>query len=77
MVTPTVRRVIRLKRERKFCKRSDLSQVAGWKHQDLVERLEKQRKVAARRTLAEVLLRENIKQRLFQGALQGALIETP
>merc|ERR1711897_69469 len=45
MVVPSCLKVLRLKKERHFCKLGDLSQQVGWKHQDLVERLEKQRKV--------------------------------
>merc|ERR1711971_1545030 len=45
MVIPTCLKVLRLRPERKFCKLGDLSSGFGWKHQDLVERLEKQRKV--------------------------------
>merc|ERR1719272_2525014 len=45
MVIPTCLKVLRLRPERRFCKLGDLSQQVGWKHQDLVERLEAQRKV--------------------------------
>merc|ERR1719231_1841198 len=45
MVIPTCLKVLRLRPERRFCKLGDLSKGFGWKYQDLVERLEKQRKV--------------------------------
>merc|ERR1712151_195604 len=45
MVIPSCLKVLRMKKERRFCKLGDLSQQVGWKHQDLVERLEAQRKV--------------------------------
>merc|ERR1711972_875257 len=45
MVIPTCLKVLRVRPERKFCKLSDLSKEVGWKHKDLVERLEGQRKV--------------------------------
>merc|ERR1712226_906842 len=47
MVIPTCLKVLRLRPERRFCKLGDLSKHVGWKHQDLVERLEGQRKVKA------------------------------
>merc|ERR1712125_132993 len=45
MVIPHCLKVLRLRPERRFCKLGDLSKEVGWKHQDLVERLESQRKV--------------------------------
>jgi len=44
MVLPSCLKVLRLRPERRFCKLGDLSKEVGWKHQDLVERLETQRK---------------------------------
>merc|ERR1719436_2407169 len=45
MVIPHCLKVIRLRPERRFCKLGDLSASYGWKHQDLLQRLEGQRKV--------------------------------
>merc|ERR1711971_922144 len=45
LVVPSCLKVLRLRPERRFCKLGDLSTHVGWKHQDLIERLEKQRKV--------------------------------
>merc|ERR1712039_998241 len=45
MVIPHCLKVLRLRPERRFCKLGDLSQSYGWKHQDLLQRLESQRKV--------------------------------
>merc|ERR1711953_770859 len=45
MVIPTCLKVLRIRPERRFCKLADLSKEVGWKHKDLVERLEGQRKV--------------------------------
>eukprot|EP00928_Gymnodinium_smaydae_P004346 TRINITY_DN1148_c0_g2_i1.p2 TRINITY_DN1148_c0_g2~~TRINITY_DN1148_c0_g2_i1.p2 ORF type:complete len:202 (-),score=58.32 TRINITY_DN1148_c0_g2_i1:62-667(-) len=45
MVIPNCLKVLRLRPERRFCKLADLSKEVGWKHKDLVERLEAQRKV--------------------------------
>merc|ERR1712217_129949 len=45
MVIPTCLKVLRLRPERRYCKLGDLSQSYGWKHQDLLQRLESQRKV--------------------------------
>merc|ERR1712232_798546 len=45
MVLPSCLKVLRLRPERRFCKLGDLSKEVGWKHQDLLGRLESQRKV--------------------------------
>merc|ERR1719190_146626 len=45
MVIPQALKVLRLKPERRFCKLGDLSAEFGWKHKDLIERIETQRKV--------------------------------
>merc|ERR1719364_322581 len=45
MVIPHCLKVLRIRPERRFCKLADLSKEVGWKHKDLVERLETQRKV--------------------------------
>eukprot|EP00927_Polykrikos_kofoidii_P013253 TRINITY_DN1576_c0_g1_i3.p1 TRINITY_DN1576_c0_g1~~TRINITY_DN1576_c0_g1_i3.p1 ORF type:complete len:202 (+),score=31.29 TRINITY_DN1576_c0_g1_i3:56-661(+) len=45
MVIPHCLKVLRLQPFRNFCKLGDLSKHVGWKHQDLVKRLEEQRKV--------------------------------
>merc|ERR1719493_597744 len=45
MVVPHCLKVLRIRPERRFCKLADLSKEVGWKHKDLVERLEGQRKV--------------------------------
>mmetsp|Transcript_46847 Transcript_46847/g.135468 ORF Transcript_46847/g.135468 Transcript_46847/m.135468 type:complete len:202 (-) Transcript_46847:87-692(-) len=47
MVIPSALKVLRLKPERRFCKLGDLSKEFGWKHQDLIGRLEDQRRVKA------------------------------
>merc|ERR1712094_45417 len=45
MVIPHCLKVLRIRPERRFCKLADLSTHVGWKHKDLIERLESQRKV--------------------------------
>merc|ERR1712113_659928 len=45
MVIPHCLKVLRLRPERRFCKLGDLSHSYGWKHQELLQRLESQRKV--------------------------------
>merc|ERR1719510_1794161 len=45
MVIPAALKVLRLRPERRFCKLGDLSGEFGWKHKDLIKRLEDQRKV--------------------------------
>ncbi|CAK0862704.1 unnamed protein product [Prorocentrum cordatum] len=70
MVVPSCLKVLRLKKERKFCKLGDLSQQVGWKHQDLVERLEKQRKVKS-----EVFYkRKNAQKKARQQAVKSASV---
>merc|ERR1712217_332019 len=44
MVIPHCLKVLRLRPERRFCKLGDLSKEVGWKHQDLITRLETMRK---------------------------------
>merc|ERR1719305_1653219 len=45
MVVPAALKVLRLRPERKFCRLGDLSKEVGWKHNDLIGRLEAARKV--------------------------------
>lgn len=45
MVVPKALRVLQLRPGRDFCKLGDLAHAVGWKHRDLVERLESQRKI--------------------------------
>mmetsp|Transcript_144903 Transcript_144903/g.367723 ORF Transcript_144903/g.367723 Transcript_144903/m.367723 type:complete len:202 (+) Transcript_144903:83-688(+) len=45
MVVPQALKVLRLRPERRFCKLGDLASEFGWKHKDLIKRLEDQRKV--------------------------------
>merc|ERR1719231_584700 len=45
MVIPSCLKVLRLRPERRFCRLGELSSRVGWKHADLVNRLETQRKV--------------------------------
>merc|ERR1712070_1112960 len=45
MVVPAALKVLRLKPERRFCRLGDLAKEVGWKHNDLLNRLEASRKV--------------------------------
>merc|ERR1712083_556049 len=45
MVIPSCLKVLRLKKERHFCRLGDLSTEVGWKQDALIKRLEDQRKV--------------------------------
>merc|ERR1719492_50117 len=45
VLVPQALKVLRLRPERRFCRLGDLSHEYGWKHNDLVKRLEDQRKV--------------------------------
>ena len=44
MVIPQALKVLRLRPERRFCRLGELSTEYGWKHADLVQRLEARRK---------------------------------
>jgi len=43
-VVPGALRTLRLRPGRKFCRLGDLASQVGWKHNDLIERLENKRK---------------------------------
>lgn len=45
MVVPKALRVLQLRPGRDYCKVGDLAHAVGWKHRELVERLEAQRKI--------------------------------
>jgi large subunit ribosomal protein L13Ae len=45
MVVPKALRVLQLRADRAYCKLGDLAHNVGWKHRDLVSRLEDQRKI--------------------------------
>mmetsp|Transcript_69378 Transcript_69378/g.157417 ORF Transcript_69378/g.157417 Transcript_69378/m.157417 type:complete len:206 (+) Transcript_69378:85-702(+) len=45
VVVPSCLKVLRLKPERRFCTLKDLSAEVGWKHKDLIQKLEERRKV--------------------------------
>ena len=45
MVVPAALKVLRLRPQRRFCRLGDLSKEVGWKHNDLIARLEDARKV--------------------------------
>jgi len=47
VVVPGALKTLRLKPGRKFCKLGDLASQVGWKHQDLLTRLESKRKTVA------------------------------
>merc|ERR1719499_784784 len=76
MVMPAALKVLRLKKERRFCKLGDLSQQVGWKHQDLVERLEKQRKVKSQVFYKKKLATKTKKQAATKGAALEAVDKT-
>merc|ERR1719471_2562239 len=45
MVVPAALKVLRLRPERRFCRLGDLSKEYGWKYNNIVQKLEGQRKV--------------------------------
>ena len=47
MVVPKALRVTQLKPGRDFCRLGDLAELIGWKHGDLIQRLEQNRKIAS------------------------------
>merc|ERR1719392_405285 len=72
VVVPSCLKVLRLKKERRFCRLGELSSQVGWKHQDLVERLEKQRKVKSEVFYKKKLATKTKKQAATKGAAVDA-----
>merc|ERR1712032_1365299 len=72
MVIPHCLKVIRLRPERRFCKLGDLSASYGWKHQDLLQRLESQRKVKSAAFHKKKVSASKAKQTAVKGAKVSA-----
>merc|ERR1712113_739189 len=72
MVIPHCLKVIRLRPERRFCKLGDLSASYGWKHQDLLQRLEGQRKVKSTAFHKKKVAAGKAKQAAVKGAKVSA-----
>merc|ERR1711874_796967 len=72
MVIPHCLKVLRLRPERRFCKLGDLSQSYGWKHQDLLKRLESQRKVKSAAFHKKKVAAAKTKQTAMKGAKVSA-----
>merc|ERR1712151_1337498 len=72
MVIPHCLKVLRLRPERRYCKLGDLSQSYGWKHQDLLARLESQRKVKSSAFHKKKLAATKAKQAAVKGAKVSA-----
>eukprot|EP00928_Gymnodinium_smaydae_P099207 TRINITY_DN939_c0_g1_i3.p3 TRINITY_DN939_c0_g1~~TRINITY_DN939_c0_g1_i3.p3 ORF type:complete len:202 (+),score=63.28 TRINITY_DN939_c0_g1_i3:604-1209(+) len=70
MVIPSCLKVLRLRPERRFCKLADLSKEVGWKHKDLVERLEGQRKVKS----SAYFLKKKAAVKARKAAVKGAKV---
>merc|ERR1719215_1784036 len=70
MVIPHCLKVLRLRPERRFCKLADLSKEVGWKHKDLVERLEGQRKVKS----GAYFLKKKAAAKARKDAVKGAKV---
>merc|ERR1711948_70131 len=68
MVIPHCLKVLRLRPERRYCKLGDLSQSYGWKHQDLLQRLESQRKVKSAAFHKKKVATSKAKQAAVKGA---------
>merc|ERR1711920_264561 len=77
MVIPCALKALRLRPERRFCKLGDLSSEFGWKHKDLIQRLEAQRKVKSeafhKKKVATTKARQEVKlsaedQKILEGA---------
>merc|ERR1712228_790091 len=73
MVIPQALKVLRIRPERRFCRLGELSSHVGWKHDNLVQRLESQRKVksaayfAKRKTTKTVLQSATKKAKVSKG----------
>merc|ERR1712083_584417 len=72
MVIPHCLKVLRLRPERRYCKLGDLSQSYGWKHQDLLNRLESQRKVKSAAFHKKKVANSKAKQAAVKGAKVSA-----
>merc|ERR1719313_2457764 len=70
MVLPSCLKVLRLRPERRFCKLGDLSKEVGWKHKDLVDRLESQRKVKS----SSYFQKKKASQKAKAAAVKGAKV---
>lgn len=78
MVVPAALKVLRLKPERRFCRLGDLAKEVGWKHNDLVSRLETSRKVKSsayfqKKSASKIALQKAIKGQKVQPAEQKLL----
>jgi len=68
VVIPQALKVLRIKPHRKFCVLGDLAVKVGWKHQGLIEKLEKQRKVKSDLYFKKKLGTEKKKETSRKGA---------
>ena len=67
-VIPAALRVLRLKPGRNYSVLADLSDAVGWKHKELVERLEEKRKVKAEAYYQKKLAKEALQQKALEAS---------
>ena len=67
-VIPAALRVLRLKPGRNYCVLADLSDAVGWKHKELVDRLEEKRKVKAEAFYQKKLAKEALHQKALEAS---------
>jgi len=67
-VIPAALRVLRLKPGRNYCVLADLSDSVGWKHKELVERLEEKRKVKAEAFYQKKLAKAALNQKALDAS---------
>jgi len=78
MVVPAALKVLRLKPERRFCRLGDLAKEVGWKHNDLLKRLETARKVKSsayfqKKRAGKIVLQKAVKSQKVQPEQQKLL----
>jgi len=65
VVVPQALKVLRLAPGRRFCMIGDLATQVGWKHQDLVKKLEAKRKIASQNYFAQKKEAQNADKKLL------------
>ena len=76
VVVPDALKATRLKPGRKFCVLKDLSHSVGWKHKDLIERLENKRKIKSGAFYAKKKAAAALRAKAAAATDLGAVAET-
>ena len=76
VVVPDALKATRLRPGRKFCVLKDLSHSVGWKHKDLIERLEAKRKIKSEAFYQKKKAAANLRAKATAGTDLSAVAET-